>query len=166
MIAGHGHMDSCEKIRVGEKVAWSESSVLKDSASDGIYPANIYPHTWYAQTFTASSNYTLSSVELCLYRAPTQLPGIVTASIYAVDGSGHPTGDVLCSGTIDGDTLPTSYAARVWEEFVLDTPIILASGTKYAIALKTTEGGDANDAVTWSGTLDVYTGGNAEKAIP
>jgi len=164
MIAGHGNMDACEKIKVGEKIAWEESNILKESFIDGISPANVYPHIWFAQTFTASSNYSLTSVACPLYRAPTQNPGIVTVNIYAVDGSGHPTGDVLCYGTTDGDTLPTSYGSRVWREFVLNTPVILVSGTKYAIVMYPTES-EANDAVTWSGDIDNYAGGNAEESL-
>ncbi|KKK85417.1 hypothetical protein LCGC14_2773510, partial [marine sediment metagenome] len=49
------------------------------------------------------------------------------------------------------------------KEFVLNTPIILVSGTKYAVALKSTEGEVSSNAVTWSGNgSDVYAGGNAE----
>jgi len=67
---------------------------------------NVYNITWYAQTFTPSVAHTITSVKLLLYR--TGSPGTVTVSIRATDGSGHPIGSDLCSGTTNGDTLPAA----------------------------------------------------------
>jgi len=85
-----------------------------------------------AQSFTASKDYTISSVELLLKRGFT--PGTVTVSIKATDeGTGQPTGEDLCSGTLNGDdffTFPT------WQLFEFETPYALTSGEKYAIVLQ------------------------------
>jgi len=72
-----------------------------DDSSQSVYGSN-----WYAQTFTSSIAHTITSVKLKLYR--TGSPGTVTVSIRATDGSGHPILPDLCSGTTDGNTLPTA----------------------------------------------------------
>lgn len=90
--------------------------------------------TWRGQTFTASDTYSISSVKLLLYKSGT--PGTVTVSIRAVDGTGKPTGDDLCSGTTDGDTLPGNVAPYEWREITFSAAYSLISGTQYAIVVR------------------------------
>lgn len=137
MIAGHGNMDAVEKIRMGEKVVWSESNILYNSNLNRTTDYSVIPRTWIAQPFIASADYTLSSIELMLWKPAENSPGIITISIRAIDGSGHPTGDDLCVGTTDGNTLPTGPTE--WREIEFTAPIILESGTKYAIVARSTE---------------------------
>ncbi|GAI02948.1 unnamed protein product, partial [marine sediment metagenome] len=85
-----------------------------------------------AQTFTPSIAHKITSVKLKLAR--TGSPGILTVSIRATNGEGHPTGGDLCSGTTNGNTLPV-YPSTEWREITLGAGYNLASDTKYAIQL-------------------------------
>lgn len=113
------------------------ASVLKDyyntGSTTGAYSKST---TWLAQTFTAGSTYSITSVKLLLYRSAAQAPGTVTVSIRAVGTSPYPpiTPD-LTSGTTDGNTL-TANTAGEWREITFSTPITLVSGTRYAIVLR------------------------------
>jgi len=92
----------------------------------------LYGATWQAQTFTASSSYTITSVKLLLYRYGN--PGTITVSIRATT-SGAPSGADLCSGTTDGNTLPTGSPYE-WREITFGAGTPLTSGTKYAIVAR------------------------------
>jgi len=71
-----------------------------------------YPETAKeAQSFTPGTSHTCNWVRLKLYRAGT--PGTITLGIYAVDASHHPTGAVLASGTVNGDSLTTDTAGEL-----------------------------------------------------
>lgn len=103
-----------------------------------------YGTYWHAQTFKASSGYTIKSVKLLLYR--TNNPGTVTAGIRDTSG-GLPTGDDLCSGTTDGNTLPTGSPYE-WREISFGTGYALTSGITYAIVLRAPSG-SAGNTVRW-----------------
>ena len=168
MIVGHGNMDACEKIRVGEKVVWTPSNTLKDSNTAITTSRPATPQGWLAQTFTASEDYTLCSVSLMMWRSGNDLyyPGTITVSIRATDVDGHPTGNDLCVGTTDGDTLPdglTLLSQAEWREIEFDNPILLTSGTKYAIIIRTTESADY-DSVNWNANNNQYADGNNEES--
>lgn len=117
-----------------------------------------YGTIWYAQTFTAESNHSVTSVKLLLYRVGS--PGTVTVSIRDTSG-GHPTGSDLTWGTIDGNTLTTS-GLGLWYEIAL-TSYDLTSGTKYAIVVRAPGGSSAN-YLRWRCVqpAPTYTGGNLE----
>ena len=114
---------------------------------------------WKAQTFTAESDHSVTSVKLKLYR--TGSPGTIIVSINATDGSGHPTGTGLTSGTTDGDTLTTDTAGE-WREIAL-TSYDLSKDTKYAIVVRAL-GGDMSNRVWWrlDQSTPTYDGGNLE----
>lgn len=116
----------------------------------------LYAQDWRAQTFTAESTHSVTSVRLKLRREGS--PGEVTVSIRATDGSGHPTGADLTSGTTDGNTLPTG-ASWEWREITL-TPYFLTSGTKYAIVVRAPNGTSGNE-LRWrgDGSSPTYAGG-------
>jgi hypothetical protein len=124
--------------------------------SDGI----TYGATWRAQTFTPATAHKITSVKLLLYR--TGSPGTVTVSIRATDGSGHPTGADLCSGTTDGNTLPTSTPFE-WREITLGGGYDLAASTKYAIVVRAPSGNSSN-RVNWrrDASSPTYAGGAME----
>lgn len=125
---------------------------------------SIYDTTWRAQTFTVgtvgpNSDHDITSVKLKLFRLGS--PGTLTVSIRATDADGHPTGDDLTSGTINGNTLTTDTAGA-WYEISL-TAYTLSAGTKYAIVARAPDG-DTSNRVRWrADTTDpTYTGGNLE----
>ena len=105
-------------------------------------PAN--GNSWLAQTFTASSSYSISSVSLKLYRTST--PGLITVGIRAVDVDSKPTGADLASGTTDGDTLPTGSPYE-WRTITFAAPYALSSGTKYAVVMRCV--GGTGKSVSW-----------------
>ena len=161
MIAGHGHIDALEKIRVGEKVVWEESDVLKDNWDEHNTGIPLFPHIWTAQTFVASSCYTLSAVHLKLYKHTANQPGTIIVSIRTTDIEGHPTGDDLCIGTIDGDTIHNiiTHAGVPYCEIEFTAPIILTLGTKYAIIVRSTV---YNQNAFWEAESDMPEVGNIE----
>lgn len=113
-----------------------------------------------AQTFTPSVAHTITSVKLHMYREGS--PGTMTVSIRATDGSGHPTGADLCSGTINANDFTTNTDGE-WYEITLGAGYALAAGTKYAIVWRCPSG-SANNWVTSKGVLtDQYAGGNVER---
>lgn len=88
---------------------------------------------WRAQTFTPTVTHTITSVKLIIYRKTS--PGTVTVSIRATDVNGQPTGTDLCSGTTNGNTLPTGppYDLR---EITFGVGYQLTAGIKYAIVVR------------------------------
>lgn len=119
--------------------------------------AGFHSTYWRAQTFTAESDHSVTSVKLQIWRSG--LPGTVTVSIRATDGSGHPAGSDLTSGTINGNTLTTTPG---WYEIAL-TSYNLTSGTKYAIVVRAPSGNLTN-YLRWGfdQSSPTYAGGNYE----
>ena len=120
--------------------------------------ATITSAAWYAQTFTANQAYTIGSVKLRLWRQ-AGAPANVTVSIRATDGSGHPTGGDLTSGSIAGSGI-TENTAGAWYEITL-TSYSLSNGVKYAIVVRV----DTNN-VRWrvDNSSPTYAGGNGESS--
>jgi len=116
----------------------------------------IFGNRWRAQTFTPSSSYKITSVKLRLYRSGN--PGTINVEIYATSG-GYPTGDALCSGTTDGNTLATGSPYE-WRQITLGAGYQLSTGIKYAIVVKALSGNSGN-SLWWRyrGTSG-YEGGN------
>ena len=91
--------------------------------------------SWLAQTFTATSNHSVTSVKLLLSRDLGSTPGQVTVSIRNAP-TGYPVGPDLTVGTTDGNTLPTGTAlGGEWREIPLSS-YNLINGTKYAIVVR------------------------------
>jgi hypothetical protein len=125
-----------------------QTSALKDNydGSDDEY-GTVYGVVWKGQSFTAASSYTISSVSLEMYH--TGNPGTVTVSIRAT-AAGVPTGGDLCSGTYNGNTLPTSAATAAWTNMSLGAGAALTSGTMYAIVVRAVDT-SAGNQVYFSG---------------
>lgn len=121
--------------------------------------ASFWLSEWRAQTFTPAIAHKITSVKLLIYRV--DLPGTITVSIKATDENGHPTGDDLCSGTTNGNTLP--WATWEWREITLGAGYNLSADTKYAIVVRALDG-DATNYCRWrrDGTDPTYAGGNYE----
>jgi hypothetical protein len=164
LIAGHAHMGAVEGVKVGEKVVWEPSDILKDSHSTIMTSLVVGINTWYAQTFTISSSYTITSLSLMMNRVNGSQPGTITVSIRATDIYGRPTGEDLCYGTTNGNTLPEIdfLSQSEWREIQILVPIILQSGLKYAVCVRC----EALHALRWICSYgNLYSGGDAEKSI-
>lgn len=88
--------------------------------------------TWVAQTFTTTGAYTLSSVDLHLYRTGTL--GTITVALKALDGDRKPTGSSLATGTIDGTTVTTDAGAD-WYTATFAASYNVADATEYALVI-------------------------------
>jgi hypothetical protein len=96
---------------------------------------------WFAQTFTPTTAHKVTSVKLLLCRYGS--PGTITVGIRATDGAGKPTGNDLCSGTINGNTL-SEYPTNTWYEITLGAGYDLVASTKYAIVVRAPSGNSSN----------------------
>ncbi len=119
-----------------------------------------YGTIWLAQTFTPAAGHTITDVKLLLYKG--NLPGTITVSIRTTDVNGHPTGNDLCVGTTNGDTLPNGSPYE-WRNVTFGGGYSLAAGTKYAIVIRAISGNGSN-YVNWrlDSTSPAYTGGCLE----
>lgn len=118
----------------------------------------VYPPRVLGQTFTPSEAHKITSVKLLLYRLGS--PGTLTVGIRATSG-GEPTGGDLCSGSTDGDTLPTTSPYE-WREITLGDGYDLDADTQYAIIIKAPDGNSTN-SVWWrkDASDPTYAGGLA-----
>lgn len=104
--------------------------------------------TWdkLGQTFKTYSSgpYYLSQIEVGICGVNVYYPGgIVTAEIYAVDGSGYPTGGILSSGSIDisGVSIVSPPKAFSSVAMTIDMAVVeLQESTTYVLVLSTTAG--------------------------
>ena len=116
---------------------------------------------WRAQTFTPQEDHKITSVKLKMYRRYS--PGNLTVGIRATDGSGHPTGGDLCSGTIDANAF-TDTSPGQWYEITLGAGYDLSAGTKYAVVARLSNA-DCTSVVWWRRhTSGTYPRGDAERS--
>ena len=117
-------------------------------------------NTW-GQTFTIGYSgpnimHHVTSIKLHLYR--NNSPGTLTVQVRTASGD-HPTTTVLCSGTINGDTLTTDTAGE-WRDITMSPKYVLQEDTQYAIVILCPGGNDLNQPYieyAWLGTE--YEGG-------
>jgi len=123
---------------------------------------NVQENRWVAQTFTADSDHSVTSVKLPVEKRGN--PGDVTVSIQGTDGNGHPDGTELASETIAGSTLPSG--GGVWAEIFFTIPCDLTGGQKYAIVVRAPAPGTVwpDSLIWWLGDGGTYAGGNAEES--
>ena len=120
---------------------------------------NIYDATWYSQTFTPSVTHDISSVILALGRVGN--PGTITVSIKNTT-SGKPTGEDLCVGTTNGDTLPIlGWPTPLPEEreITFSSTTTLTAETMYAIVVRAASGNSSNKLHWVAYTSSVYDNG-------
>ncbi len=135
--------------------------ILRETAVGFTSGVAIYGANWRSQTFTPASSHTIGKVVIPLQR--TGSPGTITASIRATS-SGHPIGPDLCSGSVDGATIPTgSYSP--WTTINMDSGYFLTTGVKYAIVVRAPSGTVANYVDWYYVTPTSYAGGNLEYSI-
>ena len=111
-----------------------------DDAAVDVYGAN-----WYAQSFTTSEAYSISSVRLKIYRVGD--PGTATVSIRETDDGGDPAGEDLCSGTINANTITTGTSGG-WYEVEMLSDYDLEASTQYAVVVRAVAG-DSSNYVGW-----------------
>jgi len=107
----------------------------------------IYNPYWSSQSRTPQSTFTLTKVRLRLKRVGS--PGTLYIRIYAADANHCPTGPVLASATINGNTLTTDYWGA-WYLIDLGAGCVFTQGTEYCTVLYIA-GGNASNCVQWIG---------------
>ena len=114
------------------------------------------PMVWVAQTFTPGESHAVDRIGLLCGRDGT--PGNITVSIKNVDENGHPSGNDLGTGTLNGNNV-----SDVWPEwyFVDISPVAVSADVKYALVLHAPNAGGDNNFY-WMLKLDAYAGGNLE----
>jgi len=144
--------ESCEA-----RFRWRQKKTLYEYYNTGDdIGLSIYGDKWKAQTLTPSEDHKNTKVKLKLYRVGE--PGIITVSIKAT--SEHfPTGDDLCVGTTNGNTLTTDSAGE-WREIILGSGYNLLAETQYAIVVRALDG-DSDNKIQWKAdsSSPTYAGG-------
>lgn len=97
------------------------------------------------QTFLVPTTARLNRLEAYLQSA-----GTLRAEVYAVDGSGAPTGGVLATS----DTVPGPASTAVATSLAFSTPAVLEANKRYAVVIV----GSTTYSFVYSNT-DVYAGG-------
>jgi len=117
-----------------------------DNAYGGVYNPNILGQTFTVGATGPNVNFTITSIRLKLYRFPLSsagaTPGTVYVKIYATDINGKPTGNVLASGSTDGNTLREGMDDReggAWRDISVSEYTLLAN-TKYAFMVEVPTG--------------------------
>jgi len=134
-------------------------------ADDAVDFAYFYANSWWrGQTFLATSAHTINYIELLLSRRYiSSVPGTIYVEIKEATAGDVPTGNILTSGTTDGNTL--TYALdnpgenKEWRRIDL-TEYNLVAGTKYVITLHLIGGTSTHSAGIWHKTGSTgYIGG-------
>lgn len=116
---------------------------------------SIFGVNYAGQSFTASASYDIVGVILNLGRVGA-VSHTLSVSLYAEDGAGKPTGEVLASGSIDGSTIDTASFA---DYIIPMTQYSLSSGSKYVIVFSYV-GGDVSNKINYGvRTSGAYAGG-------
>jgi hypothetical protein len=95
------------------------------------------------QTFTASSNHTISGIKLLIDKVGS--PGVCETDIYLANGSHLPIGSILTYGTYNGSALPEIPTLTE----ISVTEIDLTKETEYAI-INFCSNGDNDNLVEWN----------------
>jgi len=102
---------------------------------------------WAGQSFTTTVPFSLSRIDIWIRKLSGDNVGTIIVALYAVDGSGHPTGVALASGTIDDSAISDSTYA--WIPCTLSSAYNVSASTKYAIVVHGTAL-DASNVIIWS----------------
>ena len=105
-------------------------------------------NNWWAQTFTASSSYTLNSIKLLVYRTST--PGTITVELRNATGDSPPKpgNTIHATDTFLGNSITTDSGGE-WKETTFGTPYAVTSGTVYAIVVKAPSGDSSSPRLAW-----------------
>lgn len=135
----------------------SQAALLYESYTTGKDSTkSVYGNIWVAQTFSSSTTHYIDHVVLYATINSTDL-GDVTVSIRKTSG-GLPTGDDLCSGTVNGDLLPTNPG--VYFEVNLNPKTRLEANETYAIVIRSDGTGTSDCAqIGYDDTAASYANG-------
>lgn len=111
---------------------------------------------WEAQTWTPGTTHWIRFVNLKIFSTAA---ASIRVSIKAVDGSNHPTGADLTSVDVTDFYFPST--GRL-EKITFTTPILLTSGTRYALVVRTLSG-----SISWrcDNAGATFVGGNREFSV-
>jgi len=129
----------------GKGNACTEEQVF-DTSDNPINFASADSQLWIAVGFTPESNYSISKVSLCLYKANSPVFD-VTARIYNnnTDRPGAQVGNDSLS--VNASEFPAVSNCSVLQGFIFPTPIELTASTKYWIVLEASGFDISNSAV-------------------
>lgn len=100
--------------------------------------ALVYAAHHFAQTFTAGSTYTLTSVKLDMHRAGTEAPD-GTVSLRSTDSNGHPSySDILATASFASTSITKDTDGNFYE--ITFDSTVLVEGIRYAIVLECNSG--------------------------
>ncbi|MFA5080309.1 MAG: hypothetical protein WC472_01650 [Candidatus Paceibacterota bacterium] len=123
---------------IGTAKIWSGGSL--------VYSKMVQGNTWQGQSFTIPTGMNrLTKVVFMACMKQGTPPSSITASVYATNGSGFPTGSALTSVNIPTSTLLSGSPTSL--EFIFPTPLNVTVGTKYAVYLYCS-GGDVSNYVS------------------
>ena len=120
-----------------------EASQIYESYVDGDSEYILEPATnyFYAQTFTATSTHTVTSVMLYYYVGDRD-PKSLYIELQTVDANHKPSGTVLSNGSSN------AYGNYAWRNITLSPEVTLTNGVEYAIVMKVADDtGDIPDIV-------------------
>jgi len=136
-------------------------ATLYETCNERGWVTSSYGDVWRAQTFTIGTvgidvSHILTVTNVKGYRIG--LPGTLTISIRAVDGSGVPTGNDLSAGTYNGNSF-YQYGPETWSYGIAMTGYLLKASTKYGMIVRALDG-DASNYFSWVGDIgQPYAGG-------
>ena len=110
----------------------------------GVNDLQIFLTRWEGYTFTATSNYTLTSVFLYGRRAVTTAL-TVEVEVYAADGAHKPNGPLLASGSILRSAMG---AGNAWFEVTLGAGCEITSGLEYCVVATSGEAANRTYIIT------------------
>jgi hypothetical protein len=118
---------------------------------------DIYGVRYYGQQITLDSyDNKITGISLLVDKVGAPAGNFVV-TLYALDGSGHPTGAALATSTVSASTIGT--ADYVWHYFAFAAEYDATPGTQYGVVC-TTISGDASNYVRWFNTSgSLYSGG-------
>jgi hypothetical protein len=142
-ITTTGYVNTASPTTTGNTVTALTASTLAQQVND-ISSTTVEPYgaNWYAQTFTASSAYTMTGAGIYVYSiAGTQTTS--TLALYATTNS-LPSGSALASGTF-------TAVGSSWNTVTFGTPYTLTSGATYALVADQPSG-TSSIYFIWGGT--------------
>jgi hypothetical protein len=122
----------------------------------------VYGNTIKAQSFTPSTNHTVTSVTLKLAKVGSP-SGDFVVSIRATDANGFPTGSDLASGQIPCSSITTSYTEK---SVTLGSGAALVAGTRYAIFMKAASADASNHILYQVSKTNPYPNGKVSVTVP
>ena len=136
---------------------WSARTVREQQTSQDA-ETSIRGNSWLVQNINITgANQLPSSVKIWSYRVG--MPGNITISIRATNGTGYPIGPDLVSGTVNASTW-SSGSSGAWNEVIFDTHEFIAiNKTNYSIVIRVPNGDLSNKVNIKYKSSGTYTGG-------